>query len=208
MLTSRRSLAVLLFTCICGLMMNDVLRVDSSSGSSSSSLTSEDEKKNTVFGVITLILNALVLIFIVCCVAPEYRFVKRLIATIRRVRSNACLAHSLCHAADLALQSRIVSQTNLGFTRLRKRSMTLNAAEMKDISQVRFDLLALLFFAYLSFQFSDEDADDVRIPSKVTLDAFDVEMRAQSLQKQVSPDVAPCTTDVITFCRSITPWRD
>jgi hypothetical protein len=156
MLTSRRSLAVLLFTCICGLMMNDVLRVDSSSGSSSSSLTSEDEKKNTVFGVITLIFNAAVLIFIVCCVAPEYRFIKRLIATIRKVSSNACLTLVLSRckfAADLALQSRIVSQTNLGFTRLRKRSMTLNAIEMKGISQARFDLLALLFFSYLHSSF-------------------------------------------------------
>ena len=77
-----RSLSVLLFTCICGLMMNDVLRIDTVSGSSAS-LTSEDELKNTAFGIFTLILNFVALFFIIYTVAPEYRFIKRLIATIK-----------------------------------------------------------------------------------------------------------------------------
>ena len=82
-----RSLSVLLFTCICGLMMNDVLRIDTVSGSSAS-LTSEDELKNTAFGIFTLILNFVALFFIIYTVAPEYRFIKRLIATIKNVSSR------------------------------------------------------------------------------------------------------------------------
>ena len=79
-----RSLVTLLFTCMCGLMMNDVLRIDTASGAPV--ITPEDEVKNDAFGIITLILNLLALLFIIYTVAPEYRFVKRLIATIRMVR--------------------------------------------------------------------------------------------------------------------------
>ncbi len=85
-LTRRRSLATLLFTCMCGLMMNDVLRIDTASSPAASTLTKEDEMKNNIFGIVTLILNLLALLFILYTVAPEYRFVKRLIAAIRMVR--------------------------------------------------------------------------------------------------------------------------
>jgi hypothetical protein len=83
-LTLTRSLVTLLFTCMCGLMMNDVLRIDTASGAPI--LTPEDEVKNDAFGIVTLIMNLLALLFIVYTVAPEYRFVKRLIATFRMVR--------------------------------------------------------------------------------------------------------------------------
>jgi hypothetical protein len=95
---------------MCGLMMNDVLRIDTiASSPADSTLTKEDEAKNSIFGIVTLILNLLALLFILYTVAPEYRFVKRLIATIRMVcfllarGAAAPLTHTLSPAHSHAV---------------------------------------------------------------------------------------------------------
>ena len=116
--------------------MNDVLRIDTiASSPADSTLTKEDQAKNDIFGIVTLILNLLALLFILYTVAPEYRFVKRLIATIRMVcfllarGAAALLTHTLS-------QSRIVSKTSLGFTLRRKSLIGVPETEMNALNNV------------------------------------------------------------------------
>jgi len=108
------SLSVLLFTCICGLMMNDVLRVETSTAESTT-LTEEDKAKNDAFGIVTLILNLIALLFIIFTVAPEYRVLKRLIALFKKSR---------------------VSETAFGFSRRKNiRASGFLSTEMTDVDK-------------------------------------------------------------------------
>ena len=76
---------MLLFTCICGLMMNDVLYIETSATVSASVISNEDTVKNNVFGIVTLVLNIVALTFIIFTVLPEYRVIKRVISLIQKV---------------------------------------------------------------------------------------------------------------------------
>lgn len=75
---------MLLFTCICGLMMN-VLYIETSATVSASDISNEDKVKNNVFGIVTLVLNIAALSFIIFTVLPEYRVIKRVIFLIQKV---------------------------------------------------------------------------------------------------------------------------
>ncbi len=94
LVTAHSSLAVLLFTCICGLMMNDVLYIETSASQSSVDISEEDKFKNNVFGIVTLVLNIAALTFIIFTVLPEYRVIKRVISLIQQVcRCSFCCCH-------------------------------------------------------------------------------------------------------------------
>ncbi len=116
--------------------MNDVLRIDTSTGASGSGISNEDQLKNNAFGVFTLILNVIALLFIIYTVAPEYRFVKRLIAAIKNVRRlHAFLCPFFPFVTTSVPQSRALSQTGLGFTRRKSVASFLSqdVAEMAEV---------------------------------------------------------------------------
>jgi len=115
------SLAVLLFTCICGLMMNDVLYIETSASQSSVDISEEDKFKNNVFGIVTLVLNIAALTFIIFTVLPEYRVIKRVISLIQ--------------------QSRIVVKTRAATTIIRKRISVhdFGDTELNDLDKAPVD---------------------------------------------------------------------
>jgi len=119
------SLAVLLFTCICGLMMNDVLYIETSATVSASVISDEDKVKNNVFGIVTLVLNIVALTFIIFTVLPEYRVIKRVISLIQK--------------------SRIVVKTRAATTIIRKRNSvarfgsTNNVTELEELDKTPVD---------------------------------------------------------------------
>jgi hypothetical protein len=88
-------------------MMNDVLRVETSTAESTT-LTEEDKAKNDAFGVVTLILNLIALLFIIFTVAPEYRVLKRLIALFKKVCFNISRAHRLTSSVRVAYLKQLL----------------------------------------------------------------------------------------------------